>query len=112
VGAEENDASGSAYIFWRDGISWSQQAKLTASDGAAGDYFGWSVSISGDYAIVGASYDDDKGTDSGSAYIFFPCAIWPTADLTGDCRVDFEDFAVLANQWLQCGDPFDTNCVP
>ena len=45
-------------------------AKLTASDGAGIDYFGVSVSISGDYAIVGAHYDDDKGTDSGSAYIF------------------------------------------
>ena len=35
---------------------------LLASDGAASDYFGCSVSISGDYAIVGAYYDDDKGT--------------------------------------------------
>jgi len=62
--------SGSAYIFKRDGETWSQQAKLVASDGAAADYFGWAVSISGDYALVVARYDDDKGTDSGSAYIF------------------------------------------
>ena len=63
-------SSGSAYIFKRDGTSWSQQQKLTASDGAAGDDFGRSVSISGDYAIIGAYGDDDKGTNSGSAYIF------------------------------------------
>ena len=44
--------------------------KLTASDGAAGDYFGYSVSISGDRAIVGARFNDDDGTNSGSAYIF------------------------------------------
>jgi hypothetical protein len=45
--------------------------KLTASDGAGGDSFGWSVSISGDYAIIGA-YSDDVGAnvDQGSAYIF------------------------------------------
>ncbi|OQX02531.1 MAG: hypothetical protein BWK80_57685, partial [Desulfobacteraceae bacterium IS3] len=75
IGAYEDDdkggKSGSAYIFRRnsDG-SWTQQAKLTADDGAAYEYFGYSVSISGDYALVGAYWDDDKGYDSGSAYIF------------------------------------------
>ena len=62
--------SGSAYIFHRTGSAWDQQAKLTPDDGAIGDWFGYSVSISGDYAVVGAYQDDDKGDDSGSAYIF------------------------------------------
>ena len=62
--------SGSAYIFKRSGTSWSQQAKLIASDGAGSDYFGCSVSISGEYAIVGAYGNDDNGLNSGSAYIF------------------------------------------
>ncbi|MCX5635489.1 MAG: FG-GAP repeat protein [Planctomycetota bacterium] len=74
VGASSDDDnggdSGSAYIFNRDGTNWVQQQKLTASDGAASDQFGYSVSISGDYAIVGAYGDDDKGSASGSAYIF------------------------------------------
>ena len=47
-----------------------QMAKLVAGDPAASDYFGYSVSISGDYKIVGAHYDDDGGSASGSAYIF------------------------------------------
>jgi len=62
--------SGSAYIFKRDGASWSEQAKLTAGDGAANDYFGFSVSLAGDYAIVGAIFDDNIAGDEGSAYIF------------------------------------------
>ncbi len=63
--------SGSAYVFLRSGTSWSQQAKLTASDAAANDYFGSSVSIEGDTALVGASSDDHiGGFDSGSAYVF------------------------------------------
>ena len=61
---------GSAYIFKREGASWNEQAKITASDGAADDCFGHSVSISGDYVIVGADWDDDNGSESGSAYIF------------------------------------------
>lgn len=62
---------GSAYIFYRSGSTWTQQAKLITSDGNANDYFGWSVSISDDYIIAGAPYDDiDIYTNQGSAYLF------------------------------------------
>jgi len=66
--------AGSAYIFTRSGTSWSQEAKIQASDAEALDFFGWSVSISGDgnTAIVGAYGEDTGGTDAGSAYIFVP----------------------------------------
>jgi len=73
VGARDDDngsGSGSAYVFVRSGATWTQQQKLAATDGAASDYFGWSVSIAGDYAIVGAYGNDDKGSNSGSAYVF------------------------------------------
>ena len=62
--------AGSAYIFVRTGGVWTQQAKLTASDAAAGDRFGTSVAVSGDTAVVGAYFDDDAGSSSGSAYAF------------------------------------------
>ena len=69
---DSGDDSGSAYVFTRSGDIWSQQAKLTAGDGAAGDDFGYSVAISGNTALVGAQSDDNKinGVDSGSAYVF------------------------------------------
>lgn len=60
--------SGSSYIF--DAITGDQLMKLTAQDGASDDQFGSSVSISGGKALVGANWDDDDGTDSGSAYVF------------------------------------------
>lgn len=64
-------SAGSAYVFTRYGSGWSQQAKLVASDAAAGDYFGTSVSISGGWVIVGASFADPGGLASaGAAYIF------------------------------------------
>ncbi|MBU1941896.1 MAG: FG-GAP repeat protein, partial [Candidatus Thermoplasmatota archaeon] len=63
--------AGSAYIFTYSGSSWAQQAKLTAADAQTDDEFGISVSISGDYAIVGSHHDDDSGANSGSAYIFY-----------------------------------------
>lgn len=62
--------SGSAFVFTRSGTTWTQEATLTASDGASGDYFGSSVAISGDTAIIGATNDDDSGSNSGSAFVF------------------------------------------
>jgi hypothetical protein len=59
-------------VFTRSGTSWSQQQKLTASDAAAGDNFGRSVSISGNTVVASAPNDDDGGTSSGSAYVFAP----------------------------------------
>ena len=71
IGAKGDDGNiGSAYVFVRSGGIWTQQAKLTASDGAANDYFGWAVAVSGDTAIVGAYQDDDLGNNCGSAYVF------------------------------------------
>jgi len=48
-----------------------EEAKLIAFlDGAASDYFGYSVSVDGDTAVIGTCGDDDNGTDSGSAYVY------------------------------------------
>jgi hypothetical protein len=63
--------AGSVYVFKRGETSWTQQAKLTASDGAERDAFGTSVAVSGQTIIVGADKDDDNGQDSGSAYVFY-----------------------------------------
>jgi hypothetical protein len=62
---------GSAYVFKRNGTSWIEQAKLIAPDGFPGNAFSWSLDIYGDTIIIGAPLDDDKGYQSGSAYIFF-----------------------------------------
>ena len=75
VGASLDDdngsSSGSAYIFHRVNGVWVEETKLTPSDGAQYDYFGESVSISGDYAVIGAQWDDDIGSfGAGAAYIF------------------------------------------
>jgi hypothetical protein len=70
---DDNGGYGSAYIFSRNqggADNWGEVKKLTASDGSVDDYFGWSVSISGDTVIVSAFYDDDNGENSGSAYIY------------------------------------------
>ncbi len=58
---------GAAYVFVQSGTTWSQQAELTASDGAANDYFGVRVAVSGTTAVVAA---DNHGGGQGAAYVF------------------------------------------
>ena len=67
IGAPGRDSyKGAAYVFTRSGSNWTQQAKLTASDGAVNDYFGGSVSMAGDTALIGSPWNSDNG----SAYVF------------------------------------------
>ena len=77
VGAVGEDGAGTnrgaAYIYARDygGVdNWGEVMKLTASDAEDGDRFGCSVSISGDYVVVGTEFEDGGGTDRGAIYIF------------------------------------------
>ena len=152
---EKGIDSGSVYVFKRDGLLWQYQTKLTASDGEPNDVFGCAVSVSGDNICIGARYGNSRIKDSGTAYVFkrdgsnwveqpkllqseggagnffgnsvsidgfnimvgaprkgewagpatgaaFPFGrLCPTADLSGDCFVDFTDFAMFVDQWLE-----------
>ena len=86
VNGDESDNSltqaGAAYIFERAGGAWSQQAYLKASNTGFGDWFGWSVAISGELVVVGARQESSRATGingdesdndaahAGAAYIF------------------------------------------
>jgi TATA-box binding protein (TBP) (component of TFIID and TFIIIB) len=77
VGAyQEDHDAGSAYIFKNNAGTWFETQKIVASDKGVGDFFGYSVGISGDYAIISAVIEDEdtKGentlNEAGSAYIF------------------------------------------
>jgi len=111
IGAPHDDddgsGSGSAYVFTRDTAgdltsNWTQVAKLTAGDGAADDWFGWSVSIDGDTVVIGARFDDDDGSGSGSAYVF-------TRDTAGDLASNWTQVAKLTLNVYAAGDQFGTS---
>jgi hypothetical protein len=76
IGAEldfdQGTTSGSAYVFRYDAgaSAWVEEQKLTASDGAAFDNFGFSVALDGETAAVGAFVADAAGLDSGAAYVY------------------------------------------
>ena len=62
--------AGSAYIFVRDGRTWTQHIKLISPDGQADDRFGRGVALSGDTAIISAMNHDAEGTDTGALYVY------------------------------------------
>ena len=79
-----------------DATTGNQISKLTANDAMRGDYFGESVGISGNTAIVGAYADDDAGVESGSAYLFDVTTGNQLRKLTADdaTTLDFFGFSV------------------
>ena len=73
--------AGAAYVFTRDGSTWSQQAYLKAPNAGTDDRFGNSVAISDDTVVIGAYDEDgdvystagfpnDNASESGAAYVF------------------------------------------
>jgi hypothetical protein len=95
---------GAAYVFTASGSGWAnmtQTAELTASDGVAGDWFGYSVAISGNTVVVGAP-DAMVGTnsDQGAAYVF-------TEPLSG--RANMTETAKLTVSTGAAGDGFGSS---
>ncbi|MBL0357265.1 MAG: FG-GAP repeat protein [Chitinophagaceae bacterium] len=109
-----NNYQGKAYIFYRTGSAWSQQAILTAADLASGNNFGYSVSISGDYAVVGTPGKMIEGKQFvGKAYVYNRTgSTWSLqAEIIASERDRFDDFGssvsisednivIGAPQWL------------
>lgn len=90
-----NVAQGAAYVFTQSGTNWSQQAKLTASDGVAYDEFGFSVAISGSTALLGAPCHPALGPcGPGAAYVFTQSGTsWSQqAELTASDGVPQDEF--------------------
>ena len=102
VGAYSDDGTGSAYFFhtsdgWGDSNPAYTSKKLTATDAAEEDRFGYSVAVDGDTVVIGADGDDDNGGDhSGSAYVFY----------TTDGGVTFEEEIKITADDAAAGDEF------
>ena len=110
-----NTFQGCAFIFVRNGTIWTQQAKLTASDGAASDEFGGAVCLEGDYAVVAAASDDEGGFDNrGSVYVFYRNPDWydnqpHQAKLLASDGTAGDAFGYdisLSGEYLVCGAPY------
>lgn len=123
VGSPDDDHAGgsdagSVYVFFRAaGIPnpWSQQAKLTANDGAADDNFGLSVAVSINTVVVGSPEDDlPAGNDAGSAYAFFRIgSVWAQqAKLTASDAAGGDEFGTsvaISGETALIGAPEEDN---
>jgi hypothetical protein len=111
IGAPGDDCCGAAYIFTGSGSNWSQQARLTAADGAVDDQFGTTVAIEGDTVVVGAPGSGcAAGAACGASYLFTGnAANWDQhAKLTaGDATADdrFGTAVAFAGDMVVVGAP-------
>ena len=115
---------GAAYVFRRNGTTWSEEAKLTASDAAYHDFFGASVDVSGDRILVGAHEQDDEGDAAGATYVFTrntSTGVWSESQiLTPDHSNAGDNFGravaidggrALIGAWLADGDESTTGAA-
>jgi hypothetical protein len=122
-----SDGAGAAFVFERNGgragaDSWDEVARLTGSTTTAGDFFGWSVAISGSTAVVGTSFDDSAGAndDAGAAFVFernggggAGVGAWDeVVRLTGSTSSEGDQFGysvAIDGSTIVVGAPFDDN---
>ena len=97
--------AGAAYVFERDGATWTQQAYLKASNTNTGDYFGDSIAIEGDTIVVGARFEDSAATGingdasdntaeaAGAAYVFVRAGVaWAQQTYLKAANTDADDY--------------------
>ena len=91
-----------------NGSNWT---KIATDPNNTGSY-NWLVpEVTSDQCLVrisANSYGWIVSDESDSAFKIYECAL---PDVSGDCVIDLFDFALIASYWLECGDPFDPNCV-
>ncbi|MCP4710329.1 MAG: hypothetical protein GY869_17035, partial [Planctomycetes bacterium] len=99
----EKRYSGSVYSFTFAGSTWNQNAILRPfSDYITYSYFGATIALDNNRALIGAPHDHEFGEKSGAAYFYndISCLYNLPGDTNHDCRVDLFDYTTLANQWL------------
>ncbi len=107
-------ASGAAYVYSYDGVAWTEEAKLTASDAEAGDYLAASVSMSGGVVIAGAQNDDVGEFETGSARVFAIGRQFMRGDCNADGGMDIGDAVfflgiLFGDNLSTCDDACDGN---
>lgn len=91
--------------FYEDGLVPCELERITASDGATGNLFGYALGADGDYLVVGARTDDEAGSEAGAVYVFKRDSVtWtPQAKLIGS--------GVVAGDWFGGGVAMDSDTI-
>ncbi|MBY0111222.1 MAG: FG-GAP repeat protein [Phycisphaerales bacterium] len=114
AGLPGKSGAGAVYVFQRTGTTWTQVAKLTASDSAANDNFGTCVDLDGDTIVVGAPFKNGAitGLQAGAAYVYTKSAgVWSLqqkiTDLNGSAGDQFGSSVALQGDTAVFGAPLD-----
>jgi len=112
VGAPNNceigTYTGAAYVFEFVDNEWEEIEKLLPNDGNDYDHFGRSVSLSGNYIVIGSCENDENGSDSGAAYVYYYDEIeWSEQEKIiaseGSDNAYFGISVSISNDFIVCG---------
>ncbi len=98
------DRPGTAYVFVREGTTWTEQDQLIPSGGEIGDFFGVIVDVDGDTAVVSSPFDSTEGTYAGAAYAFVRSGTTWTEEVNFADLVDNGEFDFLGGAVAVDGD--------
>ena len=103
-----NADQGQAYVFFRTGTTWNLQATLVNPTAETGSSFGNFLDISGDYALVSASTEDDPAPNTGISYIFHRSGVtWPLEatlrNPTGEANSNFGEQIFIHGNYIGVG---------
>jgi hypothetical protein len=96
---------------YTDGVFWDVIAPAAPCAQGKGSYL-WTVpAISSPRCLVRVTALGKLGSldQSDAPFTIFPCTL--RMDYDGDCVITFADFALFAQEWLRCGDPYDAACL-
>lgn len=114
---EDQEKAGIAYVYAREGSNWTLQTSLEAFDRAAGDEFGYAVTLQGTYAVVGARWHrNNQGQKSGAAYLFKRSGTtWISEarllSADGDVGDQFGNAVDFSNEQVIVGARWDDNTI-
>ena len=108
---DHGNNSGSVYVFRNYSDGWDLQSKVVASDGKAEDFFGYSLSLTASYLLVGALNADVAATKSGAAYLFGQTGPnWVQLDkLSANVGTSLDNFGEAVHideTWICIGAPY------
>ena len=94
-----------------NGVSWNCVSPANAGNNRRYNWMAPRVNSEQCFIRISDASDPGVSDTSDGSFTIYECTLPKAVDPSGDCHVDFTDYAMIGAYWLQCGNPFDPNCA-
>ena len=96
---DRGESAGKVYLYDTVSGDWVLREQFGGDDTDEGDLFGWALGLADGRIAVAAPFENSRGLQSGSAYIFAGAGAPCDADFNSDGAVDTRDVIAFLNEW-------------